>query len=213
MAVYMAKWDSRPGRQGQAIPAPSRSTGKPLPGDIGLFLANTGVMVRTRSRAALSVPVLRPPAPLSRASGFSLAELLIVIAVIGILALGATPMFLSYYQFAKVRAAAQEITTFLNQGRQLAIKQNSPVCITVTATAMQYRQGTCSGTIIPVIGVTNAAGNVRAPEGINFTSTANPVFSSLGAAAPAATYTVTDPATGNSLSVTVSASGRITTGP
>lgn len=145
-------------------------------------------------------------------SGFTLMELVIVIAVIGILTLSALPLFLSYYQNAKVRGAAQVITTYLNQGRQLAIKQNTPICVHITATSMHYHVGGCGGANWVGPG-TDAGGNIQAPEGINLTNTADPIFSNLGAATPAATYTVSDPVTGRTLSVIVSASGRITIGP
>ena len=54
--------------------------------------------------------VIRPrrdPA-LSRA-GFSLAELTVVLAVIGVLFSLSLPAFISYYQGAQVRAAAAEV--------------------------------------------------------------------------------------------------------
>jgi hypothetical protein len=47
--------------------------------------------------------------------------------------------------------------------------------------------------------------------GVTLTTTANPIFTNLGAAAPAATITVTQGS--RSLTVTVAASGRVTVGP
>jgi hypothetical protein len=44
-------------------------------------------------------------------------------------------------------------------------------------------------------------------------ATANVVFTNLGAASTAGTYTVRNPANGRTLSVIVAASGRITIGP
>ncbi len=138
-------------------------------------------------------------------------ELMVVIAIIGILAAMTVPFFVSYYQSAKVKAAAQVIVTFLNQGRQLAIKENQPVCVHITPTAMHYHLGSCAG-VTWVGPETDGAGNINAPPGITLTTTATPVFSNLGAATPAATYTVTDQS-GRSLSVILSASGRVTIGP
>lgn len=144
--------------------------------------------------------------------GFSLAELLVVIAVIGILAAMTTPFFIRYYQSAGLKAAAEELVTFLNQGRQIAIKENQSVCVQVASAAIRLRVGACSGTIWVGPG-TDASGNWKLPQGFTLAGATEPVFSYLGAASPAATYTVTNSASGATLSVTVSASGRVNIGP
>jgi len=145
-------------------------------------------------------------------AGFSLAELLVVLAVIGILAGMTVPFFISYYQSAALKAAAEELVTFLNLGRQIAIKENRAVCVQTTAGAIQMRVSGCSGTLWVGPG-TDASGNWKVPQGFTLTSTAAPVFSYLGAASPAATYTVRNSANGRTLSVAVSASGRVNVGP
>jgi Tfp pilus assembly protein FimT len=147
-----------------------------------------------------------------RQGGYSITELMVVVAMTGILAATSAPFFISYYQGAKLKTAAEDIAGFINQGRQLAIRNNSDVCVQVTATAMNYRQGGCGGTVWVGAG-TDAAGNARAPQGITLTASANPVFNYLGGATPAATYTITNTDTGLSLHVNVSASGRLTIGP
>jgi len=144
--------------------------------------------------------------------GYSIAELMVVVAIIGILAATSAPFFISYYQSAKLKTAAQDIGGFINQGRQLAIRNNNNVCVQVTATAMNYRQGGCGGTVWVGAG-TDAAGNVKAPQGVTLAASANPVFNYLGGATPAASYTITNTDTGLSLHVNVSASGRLTIGP
>lgn len=142
-------------------------------------------------------------------AGFSLVELIVLLVVVASLSSLSLPAFMSYYRSAHVRAAASGIAAYLNQGRQLAIQQNQRVCVHITATALHYAQGGCAGTIWIGPG-TDATGNIPAPGGISLTATADPVFTSLGAAAPAATITVTHG--GTSLSVVVSASGRVTVG-
>ncbi len=146
-----------------------------------------------------------------RQDGYSIAELMVVVAVIGILVATSAPFFVSYYQSAKVKAAAEEIAGYLNQARQLAIRNNDKICVLITATTLQFRQG-CVGAIWIGAG-TDSLGNIKAPEGVTLAATANPVFTYLGSATPAATYTVTNTDTGLSLHVIVSASGRITIGP
>jgi prepilin-type N-terminal cleavage/methylation domain-containing protein len=142
--------------------------------------------------------------------GFSLAELTVVITVIGTLSVLSLPFFLSYYQSAQVRAAAADVVAQLNLGRQMAIQRNQSICVTIGTSAPQYRQGTCGGTILTGA-TTDASGNAAAHNGVTLTTTANPIFTNLGAAAPAATITVTQGS--RSLSVIVSASGRVTVGP
>jgi Tfp pilus assembly protein FimT len=142
--------------------------------------------------------------------GFSLAELIMFIAVIGILSVMAVPAFLSYYQAATLKAGAQQVVSLVNQARELAIKQNTAVCVTLPgATQMSYLLSTCTGTAWVGPG-TDAAGHITLPTGITATTTANPVFNYVGSALPAATYTLTNAQTGATLTVSVAASGRIT---
>ncbi len=145
-----------------------------------------------------------------RPGGFSLTELIVLLAVVGVLATLSTPYFLSYYRMAQVRGAASDIAAYLNQGRQLAIQRNGNVCAHATANAMHYHLGGCGGAVWLGPG-TDGAGNIPAPDNITLATTADPVFNYLGAATPAATYTVSRGA--DSLTVTVSASGRIVIGP
>jgi len=142
--------------------------------------------------------------------GFSLAELLVFCTIVGILMMLAVPAFLSYFDTAAVRAAADEVVAFLNQGRQLAIRLNSPVCVGSDGPGLHFRVGSCAGALWTGPG-TDAAGNLRLPQGTMVAAAADPVFSSLGAAVPGATYTVTR--SGQSLSVVVAASGRVTVAP
>lgn len=141
-----------------------------------------------------------------------MAELLVVCVIIGILATASVPFFLRYYQTAALKAATEVLAAFLNQGRQVAIKENQPVCVLTAAGSIQLHVNGCGGTAWVGPG-TDSAGNLKIPEEFTLTTSANPVFSYLGAASPAATYTVTQTNTGKTLSVTVSASGRVTVGP
>ena len=145
------------------------------------------------------------------APGFTLAELVMVIAVIGILAIMAVPSFLGYYHAARLKSGAQQVVTLMNQARELAIKENGNVCVTLpTATQMSYRLGSCGGSAWVGAG-TNATGAINLPAGVTATATANPVFNYVGSAPPAgATYTLTYTQTGATLTVSVTAAGRIT---
>jgi type IV fimbrial biogenesis protein FimT len=145
----------------------------------------------------------------SAESGYSLVELVITIGMILIITTLAMPSILSYYQSASVRAGAQTVSAVLNQGRQLAIKTNGPVAVCIS-TGLRFRQTNCSGTAIAVTGLTNSSNDIPLPAGITLSTTGNATFSNLGNATTAGTYTVTDTASGRTLTVTVAASGRIT---
>ena len=150
--------------------------------------------------------------PSQHQAGFSLAELTVLLAVIGALFSLSLPVFVTYYRSAHVRGAAADVAAFVNQGRQLAIQLNCSVALGITASAITYtRQGNCQIPGVWTGAGTNAAGNIPLPDGITLTTSATPIFTNLGAAAPAATLTVTDGT--SSLSVLVSASGRVTVGP
>ena len=149
----------------------------------------------------------------SAQSGYSLVELVITLALLLIVTTLAAPSFLSYYRSARVRSGAQAVSAYLNQGRQLAIKTNTPVCVDYTTTSMQYRQSTCGGATIGVAGLVTTGNSIHLPENISLTSTASPIFGTLGNATTGATFTVTDTVSSKTLHVTVAASGRITVDP
>lgn len=148
------------------------------------------------------------------ARGFSMAELLVTIAVIGILAALGYPYVASYLQTAQTRAGAQELATILNGGRQLAITRNTNVCVSLSSNKAVYTTGvnnSCGGGTT-FVGVNTASdGTISLDNHIQISaSTASVVFSSLGAAVQAGTYTVRNPNTGGTMSVVVSTAGRVT---
>jgi prepilin-type N-terminal cleavage/methylation domain-containing protein len=145
--------------------------------------------------------------------GFSLVEIVLVVSIMLILVVVATPMFLRYSQAAQARAAAAEIVSFLNQGRQLAIMQNRSICVHIDPTTMHYHQGSCDGARWIGPG-TDTSGDISLFQGITLTRTtgSDPVFNYLGAA-NGMTYTVRHTKSAIQMTVTVSASGRVSVGP
>lgn len=145
------------------------------------------------------------------ARGFTLIELIVVMAMIGILAVLAAPTLISYWQASSLQAGARELASAVNLGRQLAISRNTTVCVEVTGTNIRLRTGGCGGTIWTGSG-TDGAGVIRIsdPGNLNITTTANVVFTNLGAASTAGTYTVTNPVNNQTRTVVVSGSGRVT---
>jgi type IV fimbrial biogenesis protein FimT len=147
-------------------------------------------------------------------AGFTLAELIVLIAVIGILSIMAIPSFLSYYQAATLKSGAQQFAALINQAREIAIKENDNLCVKVSSpTQMMYVRNNCTTGTVWVGAGTDAAGNINLPPRISVAgpSAANsPVFNYVGSALPAATFTLTNIETGATLTVSVAASGRIT---
>jgi Tfp pilus assembly protein FimT len=147
-----------------------------------------------------------------RHAGYSVIEILLVVGIIGIITALATPMFLSYYQGAQLRVAAEEVAAFLNQGRQLAIVQNGSVCVHSSSTAMHYRQGTCAGTTWTGPG-TDASGSIAVPASITLSATADPIFNYVGGSTTGATYTITHTQSRTQVHVVVALSGRVSITP
>lgn len=146
--------------------------------------------------------------------GFGAAELLVVVAVVGMLAAIGYPYVATYLQSASLRAGAQELAVVINGARQLAITRNTTVCVGLSENKAQYRTGTsnaCAGGTLFVGTGTASDGTISLDNNIQITgASANVVFSALGAAVTAGTYTVHNPTSGANLSVVVSASGRVT---
>lgn len=147
--------------------------------------------------------------PVNGQRGFSLAELLVVIAVIGIIAVTATPLFLSFLQTQQARGAAQQVATLLNQARQLAIAQNTSYRVEVDVAGNRLRfVRTVDNT--PWTGPgTGSQGYRQLENQTRLTNvTANPTFNPLGTAG-GGTITVQNAQGTSTLNVVVSPSGRI----
>lgn len=141
--------------------------------------------------------------------GFSTPELAVVCAVVGILFVMTVPFFLSYYRAAAIKAGSQQVIVLLNQARELAVKQNDDVCVQLPSNSqIQLRVGGCAGTVWIGPG-TDAAGNISLPQGFLLAPLSDIVFSYLGAALPATTYTLTDSTSGATVTVSIALTGRI----
>jgi len=153
------------------------------------------------------------PRPASAESGFSLAELLAVVAIVGIVTAVTLPAFLTYSQAAKLKGGAQELASILNRGRQVAITTNTSTCVLQGSSKVRFRIGTCTGTIWTGLG-TDTNGWFTLTDGLPVSAaTANVVFTQLGTASTAGTFTVQNPANNKTMHVIVALSGRVTIGP
>jgi prepilin-type N-terminal cleavage/methylation domain-containing protein len=145
-----------------------------------------------------------------REAGFSITELVVVIAVIGVLSLMTVPFFVRYYQAAALRADVQQVITVFHQARELAIKQNDTVCVTIpTGTQMAFLLSSCAGTAWIGPG-TDGAGTINLPQGSTISPLNNVTFTYLGAAGTARTYTMTNSTTGATSTISIALTGRVT---
>jgi Tfp pilus assembly protein FimT len=145
-----------------------------------------------------------------------LAELVVTVGMIVVLSGWATPWFLNYYRSARVRAGAQALSAHLNEARQIAIRNNSAVCVVPTSVnTMQFRTATgtsCNATVITPVGLADANSSIRLPEHVTLSNT-TVIFGNLGNANIGGSYTVADVVGTRTLTVTVAGSGRVTIGP
>jgi type IV fimbrial biogenesis protein FimT len=146
----------------------------------------------------------------SDSRGFTLAELMVIVGILGILAVLAAPTLFSYIQTSALQAGARELVTAINLGRQLAIARNTTVCVEVTGTNIRLRTGGCLGTIWTGP-ATDSTGLIKIsdPVTLQISTTANAVFTNLGAASTVGIYTVRNPVDSKTRTVTVEASGRV----
>ena len=145
------------------------------------------------------------------ARGFTLAEIIVVLAITGTLATLVTPALSSYARTAALQAAARELATSINLGRQVAISRNTTVCVEVASlTNIRLRTGGCGGAIWTGPG-TDGSGAIKISDSrtLQISTTANVVFTNLGAASPAGTYTLTNPVNNGTRTVVVAATGRV----
>lgn len=71
--------------------------------------------------------------------GYSLAEALVVVAIIGLISIIAVPNFMQMYQSAKIKGAIRQFTNDLRYARQEAVTRYRPMMISLgTSTAEQH---------------------------------------------------------------------------
>jgi Tfp pilus assembly protein FimT len=138
-------------------------------------------------------------------------ELVVVIAIAGIIMAVGVPTLWTYWRSSTLNAGAEELAAVLNRARQLAIKENTSVCVTSNSATLSYFMS-CGGAAWTGEG-TDGAGVIRLQNNVTISNTATVTFTYLGAAAPGGTYRVRNPIDGTTLFVCVATTGRVRVQP
>jgi prepilin-type N-terminal cleavage/methylation domain-containing protein len=89
------------------------------------------------TRLALRAPsVTRLPAPPRRSHGFTLIEVLAVLAMISVIVLSASPTFVRLMRDRRVNRAAMQLVDYLRTGRTMAIGRGQPIVVSWNATGI-----------------------------------------------------------------------------
>jgi len=128
-------------------------------------------------------------------AGFTLLELMITLAVAGVLAALAVPAMRTWLQNQRLVTAASSMVLSLNYARNEAVKRDSALGVTVCASADQATCGTANWNLgwIVLDVASNTRLNASPPIGANMTFTeaggqAQVTFLPTGATAGAATF-------------------------
>jgi prepilin-type N-terminal cleavage/methylation domain-containing protein len=140
--------------------------------------------------------------------GFTAPELIVVLAVIGILAAATSATYLSFTRASALRAGAEEMVSVLNRARQVAMRDNTSMCVANESARVRFRIGSCAGSVWIGPG-TDASGFVPFVSRVTVVSPQNVVFTYLGTASTAGTFTIVNAQDGRTLRVSVAVSGRV----
>ncbi len=141
--------------------------------------------------------------------GFTLMELMAAIAVIGIISIVATPLFMTFLRAMETRGASQEVAALLHQARELAIARNENYQVEIDVPGNRLRFVRTLDSTAWIGPGTDGQGFRRLQNLSRLTcATANPTFNPLGSAG-GGTITVQNASGTSSLNVVVSQSGRI----
>jgi type II secretion system protein H len=140
--------------------------------------------------------------------GFTLVELMIVIAIIGIISIEATPLFMTFLRASETRGASRELAALLHQSRELAIARNTNYQVNVNGNQLQLVDNSTGNAWIGP--GTDNQGFRRLSNQVQLVNPpANPIiFNPLGTAR-GGTITVQNAQGTSSLNVVVGSSGRI----
>jgi type IV fimbrial biogenesis protein FimT len=136
------------------------------------------------------------------ARGFTLIELVVAMAVLGILAVVAAPAFSEYFATQRLRGAAEELQTDLQFARMESVQKNAAITVTLAGTGYTIAQGATTIKSVTLGGGSSMSGG----------ATMVAVFDPVRATATITNgpdVTVANAATARTLRVSLSAMGRV----
>ena len=141
--------------------------------------------------------------------GYSLVELLVVVAIIAIMAFVAIPFLTTYIPSASVNYAAREVQASLNRAKLMAVATRQSICVQIVAGGYQFVQGSCGGTVWTGPG-TDGAGTFPMGAGLTLAqnSGASPIFNQFGMATQTGSFKVTASGAPQQ-TISVNAAGRV----
>lgn len=110
----------------------------------------------------------------SNRAGYTITELMVVVAIIGILAVMVIPAFAGFLRASRFQGAQSQLMTDIYFARSLAISRHRTIAIRFSAG--QY--------LVVDTSDNSVAKTTDAPSGVTFATTANPNFYSWGLADP-----------------------------
>lgn len=147
--------------------------------------------------------------------GFSMAELLVMVAVLGVVTAIGTPTLWTYLNTAALRAGAEETVSVLNGARELAIRLNTTVCVSHDGARARYHVGGCSATVWTGVG-TDESGQIALASSLRVSGANHLCFNHLGAGTPTpspcaanGTLTVSGPGAASVITVVMATTGRL----
>lgn len=104
---------------------------------------------------------------LTNKRGYTLTELMVTVAIIGIVAAIGVPSYLSYLPHLRLNSAARDLISDLRLARSLAVGQNQKYYILFDATTEQYR-------------IYRSSGDAPVRPLVNYLDTTNPNYNYSG---------------------------------
>ena len=151
--------------------------------------------------------------------GYTVVELVVIVGILALIMAASMPLLIGYWRTSTLKAGAQELQALLNGARSLAIKSNSPVCITSDGTSpnygtkITYHLSTCAAAAWTGTG-TASDGSITLENAVQVMAPSTSViFTTLGAASPptgvSGDFKVRNPVNNGTATVKVATSGRI----
>jgi type IV fimbrial biogenesis protein FimT len=146
----------------------------------------------------------------NKQSGFTLIEMMIVIAIMGIFAGIAIPNYLSYMPKHRLNGAARRVMGDLMAARMKAVSQNCDVRVAFVADDAEYKIWTDSNNDGAIDSGEEITKNIQSNyHDVTISTTKNIEFHSRGTANPSGTITLTGSNSTNSKNVNIRITGRV----